>query len=278
MNLRQAERKQARIRMGLQGPSGSGKTFGALQIAYGLCGNWKKICVIDSEHNAADLYAHMGPFNVLGIGVPFSPESFSEAIKLAENAGMDVIIIDSISHEWEGQGGILDIHSSMAGNSFTNWNKITPRHNQFVQTMLQSPAHIIATIRTKQDYVLNDRNGKKVPEKVGLKGITRDGMDYEFTLALDIDMKHYAVASKDRTGLFMDKPPFKLSADTGITINEWCNVKEDISEIIKRIRISMDRDVLKEYWDNYKKYPEVISAVGNRMEQLKSREPVSFLQ
>ena len=83
---------------------------------------------------------------------------------------MEVIIIDSISHEWEGSGGILDIHAGMAGNSFTNWGKLTPRHNAFIQTILQTNKHIIGTIRSKQDYVLNEKNGKQVPEKVGLKG------------------------------------------------------------------------------------------------------------
>ena len=96
----------------------------------------------------------------------------------------------------------------MAGNSFTNWNRVTPRHNAFVQKMLQSPCHIIATIRSKQDYVLTDKNGKMVPEKVGLKGVTRDGMDYEFTFVLDLDIKHQATASKDRTGLFSNPLPF----------------------------------------------------------------------
>ena len=223
MVIRTAERKQARIKMGLQGPSGSGKTFSALQIAYGLVGDWSKIVVIDSESNSADLYSHFGKFNVLGIGQPFTPEKYVEAIDLCEEAGMQVVILDSISHEWEGQGGILDIHASMMGNSFTNWNKITPRHNGFVQKILQSPAHIIATIRTKQDYVLNDRDGKKIPEKVGMKGVQRDGMDYELTIVLDLDIKHNAVASKDRTGLFMDKPSFVPSTDTGRIINRWCD-------------------------------------------------------
>src|SRR5213075_24314 len=108
------------------------------------------------------------------------------------------------SHEWEGIGGILETHGNMMGNSYTNWSKLTPRHNSFVQHILQSPAHVIGTIRAKQDYVLSEKNGKQVPEKVGLKGVTRDGMDYEFTLVFDIDIKHNASASKDRTGLFMD--------------------------------------------------------------------------
>ncbi len=224
MNLQIARRKQAKIKMALQGPSGSGKTMGALLIGYGLCGNWGKIAVIDTENYSASLYAQLGKYSVVNITPPYSPEKYIEAIKLCVQAGMEVIIIDSISHEWEGTGGILDVHGNMPGNSFTNWSKITPRHNALVQTILQSQAHIIATIRCKQDYVLNEKNGKQVPEKVGLKAVQRDGTDYEFTIVLDLDIKHYACCSKDRTGLFMDQPEFKITPQIGKQILEWCNV------------------------------------------------------
>jgi hypothetical protein len=113
MQLYKAERKKARIKMALQGPSGSGKTMSALLIAFGLCGEWNKIAVIDTENHSADLYAHLGGYNVLSISAPFTPEKYIEAINVCENAGIEVIIIDSISHEWEGIGGILDIHSNM---------------------------------------------------------------------------------------------------------------------------------------------------------------------
>jgi len=271
MNLRKAERKQARMRMSLQGPSGSGKTYGALKIAFGLCGDWSKICVIDSESTSSDLYAHLGHFNVLGIGVPFSPEMYIEAIELAEKAGMEVIILDSISHEWEGEGGILQIHSNMPGNSFTNWNKVTPRHNAFVQKMLQSKAHIIATIRTKMDYVLNEKNGKQVPEKVGLKGVTRDGMDYEFTLVLDLDIKHNATASKDRTGVFMDKPAFVISEETGQTITSWCNIDENVDQVIEDIRKANSNQELQLIYNSYPEMtPKIRQELINRNNQLRS--------
>jgi hypothetical protein len=223
MELQIAKRKQAKIKLGLQGCAGSGKTYSALLIAFGLCGEWNKIAVIDTENYSASLYAHLGGFKVLNISAPFSPEKYIEAIRLCENSGIEVIIIDSTSHEWEGAGGILEIHSNMQGNSFTNWSKLTPRHNAFVQAILQSPCHIIGSIRTKQEYVLSEKNGKQVPEKVGLKGVTREGMDYEFTIVLDINIKHFASASKDRTGLFMDKPEFKITSSTGEQILAWCN-------------------------------------------------------
>lgn len=175
MQLQIANRQRVKIRMALQGPSGSGKTFSSLQLAFGLCGDWSKIAVIDSENHSSSLYADLGGYNVLNLEAPFTPERYVEAIKACELASMEVIIIDSISHEWEGIGGILETHGNMMGNSYTNWSKITPRHNSFVQHILQSPAHVIGTIRAKQDYVLSEKNGKQVPEKVGLKGVTREG-------------------------------------------------------------------------------------------------------
>jgi hypothetical protein len=256
MKLQTAERRQAKIKLALQGPSGSGKTMGALLIAYGLCQNWEKIAVIDTENFSASLYAHLGKFKVLNIGVPFMPEKYLEALQTCIQEGSEVVILDSISHEWEGLGGILDIHSNMVGNSFTNWAKVTPRHNAFVQAILQSPVHVIGTTRTKQDYILSEKNGKQVPEKVGLKAITRDGMDYEFTLVLDLDIKHNAVASKDRTGLFMDKPDFKISVSTGEEILSWCesgtgNVTSD--EFQNKLNACNDYYQLK---DLYVKHPE----------------------
>src|ERR1035437_1510205 len=128
MQLQIAERKKAKIKLGLQGPSGSGKTYSALLLAYGLCSDWTKIAIIDSENRSANLYANLGKYNVVDLQAPFTPERYIEAINICEKASMEVIIIDSISHEWEGIGGLLETHSNMQGNSYTNWNKITPRH------------------------------------------------------------------------------------------------------------------------------------------------------
>ena len=249
MQLQTANRQKVKIKMALQGSSGSGKTFSALLLAFGLCGDWGKIAVIDSENNSSALYAHLGQFKVLNLEPPFTPERYIEAIKLCENV-VDVIIIDSISHEWEGTGGILETHGNMAGNSYTNWSKLTPRHNAFVQQILQSPAHVIGTIRSKQDYVLTEKNGKMVPEKVGMKGVTREGMDYDFTLVLELDIKQHASSSKDRTSLFMGKPEFKISVETGKMIKSWCNESSlpialpSNEEIIQRVNECKSLDEL----------------------------------
>jgi hypothetical protein len=154
---------------------------------------------------------------------------------------------------WEGKGGILEIHSNMMGNSFTNWSKLTPRHNDFVQRILQSSCHIIATIRAKQEYVLSEKNGKQVPEKVGLKGITREGMDYELTLVLDINMNHQAKSSKDRTNLFDKMPEFIISAKTGQRILQWCNHTISVEEMKTKIEASA---TLQELTNLFNAHPE----------------------
>ncbi|MFT7036728.1 MAG: hypothetical protein ACJA2S_005267, partial [Cyclobacteriaceae bacterium] len=221
MEIRKSERKKAKIKLALQGSSGSGKTYSSLLIAKGLVGgDFTKTAIIDTENGSADLYAHLGNYNVVSLEPPYSPERYIEAIELCEKEGVEVIIIDGISLCWD---YLLDVHSKMAGNSFTNWGKVTPRQNAFVNKMLRSNLHVISTMRVKQDYVLNNKNGKMVPEKVGLKAIQRNDLDYEFTIVFDIDAAHNAKASKDRTGLFIDKPEFVINASTGKKIIQWCD-------------------------------------------------------
>ena len=250
MKLQQANRKHARIKMALQGPAGSGKTYSALLVAFGLTDDWSQIAVIDTENHSSELYAHLGAFHVLHLDSPFSPERYVQALHVCEQAGIKVVIIDSISHEWEGTGGILEEHSNMAGNSYTNWSKLTPRHNTFIQYLLQSPMHVFGTIRAKQEYILSDKNGKQVPEKVGMKGITREGLDYEFTLVFELNFKNKATASKDRTSLFIGKPEMKLSSQIGKQILAWCNLgspdtkAEEDADLKKRINDCKSLDEL----------------------------------
>ena len=220
-----------------------------------MTGDWSKVAVIDTENHSAELYAHLGAYNVLPLNAPHTPEKYIEAIDVCTAAGMEVIIIDSLTHEWE---CLLDYHSSLQGNSFTNWGKVTPRHNDFVQKILQVPCHVIATMRTKQDYVLSEKNGKMVPEKVGLKTVQRDGMDYEFTLVFDIDIKNNATASKDRTGLFAGKPEQKLSIQTGKLIQQWCNAGADVSaDFLKNlIKECTTVQQLRELYNRHPEYKE----------------------
>jgi hypothetical protein len=249
MQLQKSQRSQVKIKMALQGPSGSGKTMSAILIAQGLTNNnLTKVALIDSENGSGSLYAHLGGYNVLNLETPHSPERYIEAIEVCEKAGMEVIIIDSISHCWD---FLIDYHASLQGNSFTNWNKITPRQKAFVDKILQSNAHIICTMRVKQDYVLSEKNGKMVPEKVGLKAIQRDEISYEFTIVFDIDNKHYAVSSKDRTLLFEGKPQFVITAHTGKKILDWCSstiTKEELKQ--KVVECNTLQELQKLYNDN----------------------------
>lgn len=257
MQLQKASRKKASIKMSLQGPSGSGKTYSSLLLAYGLCNDWSKIAVIDSENHSSELYSNLGSYNVLQLSAPYTPEKYVQAIEACGQAGMQVIIIDSISHEWE---YILENHAAMTGNSFTNWQKIGLRHKAFIQAVLNAKAHIIVTTRTKQDYVLNERNGRMVPEKVGLKAVQREGLDYEMTLVFDLTMKNTATASKDRTGLFYGKSEHKLSIDTGVLIRQWCNEGNDISPIDIRATIfkCTTIDELLELYNQHPQFKEVL--------------------
>ena len=253
VEIRKSERKKAKIKLALQGSAGSGKTYSSLLLAKGLAGgDFTKIAIIDTENKSADLYAHLGDYNVVSMDTPYSPERYIEAIKLCEEAGMDVIIIDSISHCWD---YLLEIHSKMPGNSFANWSKITPRQNVFVNKILRSNTHIISTMRVKQDYVLNQKNGKMVPEKVGLKAIQRNDLDYEFTIVFDVDSAHNAKATKDRTGLFIDKPGFIINASAGKKINEWCEVFTGTEW--KKVELEIDScESVEGLRHIYSKYPE----------------------
>ena len=272
MQLQKASRKRAKIKMALQGPSGSGKTFSALQIAYGLCNDWSKVAVVDTENSSADLYAHIGEYNVIGLSVPHSPERYTEAIDTCIKAGIEVIVIDSTTHEWE---YLLDYHASLPGNSFANWSKVTPRHNAFIQKLLLSPCHIISTIRTKTDYVMTEKNGKQVPEKVGLKSVQRDGLDYEMTLVFELDIKNNATASKDRTGLFFGKPEQKLSVETGKLIADWCNSGDPVSVDDMTDRIQ-DCISVHELLTLYKMFPQYQASLRPEFEKRKRELVVSF--
>jgi hypothetical protein len=154
-----------------------------------------------------------------------------QAIKACEKAGMEVIIIDSITHEWDGKGGCLEIVESLGGK-YQDWGKVTPRHQSFIDAIIQSSCHVITTVRRKQDYeVIKDGNGKIKVEKSGLREITREGFEYELTINLELDTKHNATASKDRTGLFMGKPAFVPTEKTGELIRQWCDQGEEAFDV-----------------------------------------------
>ncbi len=216
-----AERKRVKLKIAITGPSGSGKTYSALGLASGI---GQKIALIDTENDSASLYSDRFVFDTLVIDPPYTIDKYIEAMKSAEQEGFDVVIVDSLTHAWAGEGGILSKKNAMdarGGNSFTNWGQLTPEQERLVATILNLNAHMIGTIRSKQEYVVepNDK-GKSAPRKVGMAPIQREGMEYEFTTVFDVAMDHNAQVSKDRTGLF-DGQFFRIGKDTGQHLMAW---------------------------------------------------------
>ena len=252
MRLQQAQRQQAKLKIGLSGASGFGKTYSALLLAHGITNDWKKIAVIDTENNSANLYADLGQFNTLNMEPPYPPERYAHAIEMCEKVGMEVIIIDSITHEWQGKGGCLEIHEQLGGR-FQDWSKITPRHQSFIDAILQSKCHVITTTRRKIDYSLDiNSSGKAKVIKHGTKEITREGWEYELTVNFElVNDKHLAKASKDRTGLFMNKPEFVINAATGRKLIQWCNEGVSLDQAITEINACQTVEGLKHIYQKY---------------------------
>ena len=226
--FQKASRKKAKLRLALCAPSGGGKTYTALKIAMGLGG---RIAMIDTENRSGELYSHLCDYDVCPIDPPYTPERYMSAIKEAERLGYTTIIIDSLTHAWAGTGGLLEEVDKRKGNGndFTTWRDITPMHNSLVNAMLQSGCHIIGTMRTKTAYdmVKDPKTGKTKPVKIGLAPIQRDGLEYEFTLVLDLDVdKHIATPSKDRTSLF-DGKYFVPDEETGRQLLVWLESGEE---------------------------------------------------
>lgn len=255
MKLQKAERHQVKLRIGLSGPSGFGKTYSALLLAYGITNDWSKIAVIDTENKSASLYSHLGDFNVLSLDEPFTPERYIKAIKVCEESDIEIIIIDSISHEWQGKSGCLEIHEQLGGK-FQDWARVTPRHQAFIDAIILSKCHVISTSRSKVDYSLDkDGNGKTKVMKLGTKSITREGFEYELTVNFEfLNDKHLVSASKDRTELFSGKPEFIISSATGKKLIEWCKQGISIDNIKQEINSCETAEELKQV---YGKYPNL---------------------
>ena len=255
MKFEKATRKKAKLRLALTGPSGSGKTYSALLVAKGIGG---KVAFIDTEKGSASLYSDIADFDVLELDPPFSPERFIEAIKSAEDAGYETLILDSITHEWGGVGGCLELVDTIAkakyrGNSWSAWSEINPRHRLFLDAILRSPMHIIATMRSKTETAQVEENGRKKVAKLGMKSEQRDGVEYEFTTVLDIAHEtHHAIASKDRTKLFSNSDPLVITESTGKMLLDWLesgiNPIEEILNGFTTAIAEADLDALERYW------------------------------
>lgn len=225
--FQQATKQQSKLRMTLDGPAGSGKTFTALRFAHALTDVYGgRIALIDTERGSASKYVGESPdgipwaFDVLNL-TAFSPEKYTEAINAAGRLSYTVLVIDSLSHAWEGQGGALEM-KQRAGESWSAWRNITPIHNRMVDAILQSPCHVITTMRSRMEYVQEtDDRGKITIRKVGLSPIQRPGMEYEFDVVCDIDWAHILTVSKSRCSAVADIKTEKPGAEFMRPLIEW---------------------------------------------------------
>lgn len=240
MSFVKAVRSRAKLKIALTGPSGAGKTYSALRLATGILlaeekstGKKGNIAFIDTENNSSNLYADRFDFDVLNITPPYTTEKFIDALKLAHKAGYDLVIADSISHFWASEGGLLEqkdlIDSRGKGNGYTNWATITKKHESFKSVILQAPYHLICTMRSKQDYILVEKNGKQTPQKVGMAPIQREGMEFEFTTVFDLAMDNSAASSKDRTSMYPPDKIFMITEETGQQFINWLHEGQDVA-------------------------------------------------
>lgn len=208
--FKKAVKEEAKLRLAIAGPSGSGKTYTALAVGTAL----GKVALVDTEHGSASKYADIFDFDVAEMHAPFHPDKYAKAIEAATAAGYDVVILDSLSHAWNGPGGVLEIVEQASkkyrGNSYAGWQEGTPVHNRLIEAIVGAGIHVIGTMRSKQEYILIDKNGKQQPQKVGMAPVQRDGFEYEFDVFLDMDVDNNAIVSKTRcpalTGAVITKP------------------------------------------------------------------------
>jgi hypothetical protein len=244
IQIKKATRKQLKLRMALDGPSGSGKTYTALRFAFTLASSPDKVGVIDTENRSASKFIGEHPdgfpweFSVVELD-SFHPQYYIDSIAAFEAAGTEVLVIDSLSHAWDGVDGLLELHdkatrSSRSGNSWTAWRDVTPFHNRLIQAILRSKMHIIATMRSKMDYVQEkDEKGNTQIKKVGMAPIQRAGMEYEYDIVCDMDWGHNLLVSKSRCNPIDGKMEFKPGPSFMVPVKAWLDegVNEDTGEL-----------------------------------------------
>lgn len=229
-----AEKKRKKLKLGVQGPSGSGKTKGALTLVKSM---WPgaKVLLCDSENLSSELYADEFEFDVQPMDPPFESRRFEACIDRAVREKYDVLILDTISHQWEGEGGILLRKDEMdrrpgVQNSYMNWNSFTPEHTHFLECIKQAPIHIICTMRSKQDYAIDNSSGKAKPIKIGLAPIVRENTEYEFDIVFDIQMDHRCTLSKNRTGLFEGEVINLFNPEVGQVLKDWLEKGREVEQ------------------------------------------------
>lgn len=220
-----ATKEAAKARIAFAGPSGSGKTYTALVTARALA-DGGRIAVIDTERESASLYADEFTFDTLNMHT-YDPRDLVGALGAAGAAGYAVIVVDSLSHFWMGQGGMLEqvdnaAKRSYGGNSFGGWKEARPMERAMIDALLAYPGHVIVTMRTKTEWVVQENErGRKEPKKIGTKPEQRDGIEYEFTIVGDLDLEHTLVISKSRARPLADAVIKNPDEKFGETILDW---------------------------------------------------------
>jgi hypothetical protein len=239
--VKKAKREKIYVKVALMAPSGGGKTYGALRLATGMAeeikketGKEAKILLANTEQKRGYYYANEFNYDIVDIDAPHEPEKYVELIDFAVGEGYDILIIDSSSHEWEGKGGCLEIHQR-AGGQYQNWKSVTPRHNKFINAIADSPIHLIATMRGKDQYEMTkDERGKNSVQKLGVGAKQRDGFEYEFTCTFLIDQKtNCAEAQKDNTHIFENEGATLLTEAYGVKLIKWANSGEGYTPVVR---------------------------------------------
>lgn len=233
--FQKATRATQKLRMALVGPSGSGKTYTALAIAQHM---GDKVAVIDTERGSSELYSDTFKFDVLKL-TSFSPDRYIEGIRNAQSAGYDVLVIDSLSHAWMGKDGVLEFKDK-SGGDFSAWRKATPLHNKLVDAILDSEIHIIVTMRSKVEYVMEEYedNGRKKtkPRKVGMQPVQREGLDYEMTITADLDLDNNLSIDKTRCSALKGRIFTRAGADVASVIKAWLQDGDPIPMLRQELR------------------------------------------
>ena len=240
--VRKAKREKIFTKVALIGPSGSGKSYGALRLATGMAREIKKetgkdapILVANTESKRGNYYANEFDYDIVDIDAPHNPEKYVDVINFAVEQGYAILIIDSSSHEWEGKGGCLELQQQ-AGGTYQSWAKVTPRHQKFINAIADSPIHIIATMRGKDQYEMNkDEKGRTQVQKLGVGAKQREGFEYEFTCSFLIDQKtNTSEVQKDNTHIFEHETSIILSEDHGEKIIKWANSGEGYTPVVRQ--------------------------------------------
>lgn len=278
--FKRATKAAAKLRLGLIGPAGSGKTMTALRIAKGLGG---RIAVIDTERGSASLYhGERGlDFDVMELD-SYEVERFVEAIQDAADGGYATLIIDSLSHAWAGKGGILEFvdkagKRNQGGGNFGAWRDATPRHNGLVDAILGAQLHVICTLRSKVEYVVENVGGRNQVRKVGLQPVQRDGLEYEFTVVGDVTQEHDLIVTKTRAAFLKDAVIREAGEELGKQLAAWLSDGTAPAPAPAPIRVepkaeSADQPLVEQVRDYIRQAANVrtLGRIGDRIEELES--------